>query len=155
VVDLEPTITALRAAMVAALPELGANGVYEAEHADLVPWADFALPYGVILIDEVPRDEAGPLDETWLRPRVQLYYVMSVSGDSVGLRAKLQTLRAALWPTDPLAAANAGQIVSEVGYRPTRYSGGTACSAAPGGSSSTCWWPARERPRSRRAPAGE
>jgi hypothetical protein len=116
VVDLEPTITALRAAMVAALPELGANGVYEAEHADLVPWADFALPYGVILIDEVPRDEAGPLDETWLRPRVQLYYVMSVSGDSVGLRAKLQTLRAALWPTDPLAAANAGQIVSEVGW---------------------------------------
>lgn len=116
-IDLEPLVTRVRTTMVAALSELLTGGVYEAEHADLVPWTDLPVPYGVILIEEVPRYPGSPLGEEWANPQVQIYYVAAVSGDSVSLRAKLLTLRAAFWPgspgTDPLAAASVGQVLSE------------------------------------------
>lgn len=116
-IDIEPLYGTLRSLLVAALPELAAGGIYEAEDADTVPWSDFAVPYAVIVIDEVPRSDFSPLGEEWAQPRVQLYYVAAMAGDSSALRAKLLTVRALFWPgspgTDPLAAAAVGQVLSE------------------------------------------
>lgn len=115
-VDLEPLITQVRVTMVVALSELGTGGVYEAEHADTLPWVDLPVPYAVILIEDVPRSEMSPLDEQWAQPQVQLFYVAAVNGGSSGIRGKLQTLRAAFWPggaADPLATAQVGQVLAE------------------------------------------
>jgi hypothetical protein len=106
VIDLNPLVTELRAKIAATWPELlldSSAGILEAEHADMIAWSDLAVPFAVILLDEV-AESPSPLDEIWYRPEVEIYYVTQVTGGSSGLRSKLSALQAALKPADGAGA---------------------------------------------------
>ena len=114
-IDLNPLISEVRAVIAATWPEVlpdgaggGGGGILEAEHADMVPWSDLALPYAVILIEDVPLSGLAALDELCFAPKVCVFFTDRVRGASTGIRDKLQSLIAAFWPADPLTV---GQLL--------------------------------------------
>ncbi len=82
----------LREAFVAACPQLLGTGVWESEHADFIPWADFDIPFGVILIEEMRSADWGATMDVYQVP-VKMYYIGQVDGPMGSIRTQLETLR--------------------------------------------------------------
>lgn len=116
-VDTAPCIAKLIEVVQATWPDVASNGVFEAEHIDLVPWEELPPPYAIISIDEEMPAAESPLGQIWYRPDIRVFRVDMVRGMNNGIIGKLRTLGAALWPNvpgalDPLASAGVGQIIT-------------------------------------------
>lgn len=73
-------------------PEVVGNNIYEAEHADLIPWEGFTTPYAVLLCEGLMPGEWG-MDNLAYEAEVQIYYVDKTTGSGKLLRPKLELLR--------------------------------------------------------------
>lgn len=89
---LENLYSALRTRINATWTDVTANGIYEAEHVDLIPWADLTPPYAVLTITEMPGGDWGMQNLTY-QPMVEVWYVGQVTGSSGSIRAKLEAMR--------------------------------------------------------------
>lgn len=96
---LETFYDALRAAVAAVWTDAKANGIFEVEHQQMIPWADLTPPCSAILISSMPKTDDWGMTWNAYEPRVELYYVANVAGDSSGIRAKLEAMRDALLTT--------------------------------------------------------
>ena len=106
---LETLYDALRTVVAATWPDVDPDGIFEADHLDMIPWQDLTPPYAVLAIGSMPQDTAtGPADGLCYLPVVDIFYVATVSGPRSAIRAKLEALRDALW-YGPLAL---GQVRS-------------------------------------------
>ena len=99
---LDSLYDALRTVISAAWPDVDADGIFEAEHLDLMPVEDLTPPYAVISVSSMPKNDDWAVDTLAYQPVVDIYIVEAVSGPRSGIRARLEVLRDALWTT-PLA----------------------------------------------------
>lgn len=105
---LESLYTAFRTAISAVWTDVPANGIWETEHIEMIPWEDLTPPYAVILIGDTPvNDTYSPSDCETFAPMVHIYYIAAVSGGSSGIRAKLEALRDYLYANN----LSAGQVI--------------------------------------------
>jgi len=109
---LETLYDALRTVISTVWPEVDADGIFEADHLDMIPWQDLTLPYSVIAISSMPQDtDLASLDSLAYLPVVEIFYVCAVDGPRSPVRAKLEALRDALW-TGPLRIGQVRSIPS-------------------------------------------
>jgi hypothetical protein len=95
---LETLYDGLRTIISAQWPDVDATGIYEADHLDMLPWENLTPPYAVISISSMAQDTTiAAVDALAYLPMVEIYYVALVSGPRSPIRAKLETLRDALW----------------------------------------------------------
>lgn len=106
---LETLITDVRAGVLAGAPDLTANGVYEAEHAEIIPWGELPLPFGVIAI-ELDGDPEWGIRSTAFLATIDVYLVYSELGGSDGVRAKLEAVRDAFAGTERLTQGTTLEI---------------------------------------------
>lgn len=107
---LNDLYTAFREVLAVAWPEVVANNIYEAEHADLIPWADYTIPYAVVLCEGLQAGEWG-MDNLAYEGEVHIYYVAATKGPGTALRPKLEGARDALLHT----SLSTGQVIDITG----------------------------------------
>ena len=96
--------------------EIEPNGVYQAEHVELIPWEDLPTPYAVIFLPEMAPwqgNQEGTSDQSF----VEIYYVAVASGPSSGIRGRLEALATTLWPA---GTADGPLTLGQVLERPQR-----------------------------------
>ena len=104
---LETMYAAFRTAINATWTDVAADGVWEYEHIDMVPWALLTPPMAVILLPAaVETDEWGCRNQSY-NLMTEFYYVTAQVGSSSAIRAKLEAMRDYLIATG-LAA---GQVI--------------------------------------------
>lgn len=109
---LETLYDALRTVISNEWPEVDADGIFEVDHLDMLPWQDIKPPYAVISISSMPQDtENAATDSLSYMPVVEIYYVGDVAGPRSPIRAKLEDLRDVLW-TGPLEIGQVWNIPS-------------------------------------------
>lgn len=111
---LQPLYDALRGSIGRAWPDVVAGGVFEAEHASVIPWADLApnLPIAAIVLTGLASTDLGGMCNQAFLASVDIYRLARVDGPSGNLLPSLEALRDDLyanpltygqfWP-DPLA----------------------------------------------------
>lgn len=104
---LENLYSALRTVIAAEWTDVPDNGIWEAEHAEQIPWEDLTPPYAVIAMAEMPEEDVGLANLAYAIP-CEIYYVSEVKGHSSSIRAKLETLRSYLW--NPANTLSTGQV---------------------------------------------
>lgn len=103
----------LRAVIAATWTDVVADGIYEDEHIEMIPWAELTPPFAAICVDDVPVDaegEWGSANQVY-QPQVGIYYVGAITGGSDPIRGKLEALRDALLA----ATITNGQIIDVTG----------------------------------------
>ncbi len=110
-IDVSGLVDELRTRYVALVPPLGADGVFEVEHLEMVPWSELTLPYGIILCSDFAgtRRTLGGL--AFLAP-VELWYVQAISGPSSGLRTVLETVIDGFWPAPDLTKGQLRDVLA-------------------------------------------
>jgi hypothetical protein len=85
-------IDAVRTQAIVPCPEVIPNGIWEAEHAGMIPWAQLTPPYMAVVWR--PRSDAtfGIASLAYRFP-LTLFYVAEIFGPSGTLRAKGEALR--------------------------------------------------------------
>ena len=94
--------TVARAVIASACPEVVANGIYEAEHADRIPWEEYNLPYAVILVESMTQslDYSGINDVYDVS--LEVFYVCEVGGPVSPIRDALERIRDAFNTADQM-----------------------------------------------------
>lgn len=87
---------ALRAVIAAAWPEVVGAGIYEADHADQVPWARLGVPRAVVTIENTASAPDWYKSGDVYLATVEVYYLCQVNGPLSQIRSKLFTLRRTL-----------------------------------------------------------
>jgi hypothetical protein len=91
---LENAYAALRARINAVWTDVTADGIWETEHLEMIPWEDLTPPYAVIHIASMPlSDEWSSMHASAYNPQIDIYYVAAITGPSGTIRAKLEALR--------------------------------------------------------------
>ena len=70
-----------------------ANGIYETDMIDKIPWETLTPPYAVIAIEEFPESGEGSQDTTNYLPEAHIYYVAATTGPLTTMRDKLSALK--------------------------------------------------------------
>lgn len=96
---LDNLYSALRTVINQAWPDVTPDGIYEADHLDMMPVQDLTPPYAVISITSLPQTDEWAVDTLDYLPLIDIYVVENVSGPRSPIRAKLETLRDLLWAT--------------------------------------------------------
>lgn len=105
---LQDTYTALRTRITATWTDVVTGGVFEAEHIQLVPFADLTLPFAVIVLNRAVAADWGASNQTYI-VQADVYYVATVTGPTGAVLTKLEALRDDLWTTD----LTTGQVMPE------------------------------------------
>lgn len=96
---LTTLMTNCRAAVAAVWTDVPANGIWESEHEELVPWDLLTPPMAAIVLSEVQAtDDFGASNASYV-VGAQFFYAGEVSGPSTSLRTKAEALRDALLST--------------------------------------------------------
>lgn len=99
-IDLESLYVSLRLDIATALPGVVAQGIWEREHIDLVPWESLPdPPFAVITIGEMLEADYG-LDNLCFTLPVDVWLVYAITGDSGALRPQMMTLMNYVWTND-------------------------------------------------------
>lgn len=107
---LNPVFNALRTLIAATWPEVVADGIYEEEKLDAIPWAELTPPYATIMAsDPVATDDWG-LQDYWFTVGCKISCVREVgkSGQWEALRQKVEDMVLAL----NAATLATGQVLS-------------------------------------------
>lgn len=106
--------------IVSACPQIAENlgqngrlaGVWDAQHASMVPWESYNLPYAVTLISSLPVDDEYSSDLDVRIPAVEIYYVDEVRGPLSNIQDALWNIRNAFLavPQDVLQVKSVGDI---------------------------------------------
>ena len=87
---------ALRAVIASAWPEVVSAGIYEADHADQVPWASLGVPRAVVTIGAMTATtEWGSTLDNYIAT-VEITYLCQIAGPLSQIRAKLMGIRRAI-----------------------------------------------------------
>ena len=109
---IEAYYTRLREVVAFACPEVKANGIFETDHADMIPWEDMKPPYAVIAIGQMTgTDQWGTVVGIYETP-VEVYYVAQVSGLLSPVRGALERLRDAFdaWDQDKVQVTMVAEL---------------------------------------------
>jgi len=88
--------TDIRTVIAATWTDVLANGIWEVEHENMVPWGDITPPVASICITTTPlAPDWGAANQIY-NPQVSIHYAGIIAGDSTSIRAKLEALRDAL-----------------------------------------------------------
>lgn len=102
--ELVPQLYAdFREKVIAAWPEVSANGVYGAAHVNMIPWADLELPYAVLHCERFEKEPGWAADTDMWAVAFHVYYVYEPGSQTVAgplaegpispLIERLETLR--------------------------------------------------------------
>jgi hypothetical protein len=83
-------VDAVRAVIAEAWPETKANGIYEHEHVETIPWKELSPPYAVMVLNEFEPIEGGGVD--LYHVPLQIYGVFTGEGEMEPVRVKLAAL---------------------------------------------------------------
>ena len=87
---------ALRAVIAAAWPEVVSAGIYEADHADQVPWSELGVPRAVVAISALTATtEWGSTIDNYIAT-VEITYLCQIEGPLSPIRSKLMAIRRAI-----------------------------------------------------------
>lgn len=89
--------TDIRTVVAATWTDVPAQGIWEDEHIQMVPWERVNLPFASICLDNAPVDngEWGTGNQVYA-VSLSVFYVGNITGDSGPIRDKLEALRDAL-----------------------------------------------------------
>ena len=93
---IEQLYADIRTVVGATWADVLANGIWENEHEQMVPWAELTPPYATICIPDTAMAPDWGVANQIYSPPVSIYYVGLVTGDGNTIRAKLESLRDAL-----------------------------------------------------------
>lgn len=107
---LNDAADAIRHLIATTWPEVVANGVYEVETLDQLPWERLTPPYAAFQCSVPEEDDQWGFEPIWFRIRVRVFYMTEVgeAGQRESLKNKVEALIVALIP-DTLTT---GQVLS-------------------------------------------
>ena len=89
---IDDFITAVRAQVLASWPDVAAEGVYEAEDIERIPFEDLTPPYAVLVMSDLTDAEDGGTANHAYNCDVEAWY-FGATVNPATIRAKLETLR--------------------------------------------------------------
>lgn len=93
---LTQVYTDIRTVVAATWTDVLANGIWEVEHENMVPWGDITPPAASICITTTPLAPDWGVSNQTYQPNVLIYYAGIIAGPSTSIRTKLEVLRDAL-----------------------------------------------------------
>lgn len=89
---LNAFVVALRAGIAAVWTDVVPNGIFEGGQAVDVAWEDYAIPYAVMLVGDLERDDAWGMQNEVYHLEVRVIRVQSIYGGDAPLRTNLGQL---------------------------------------------------------------
>lgn len=94
---LSTLVTDIRAAIATTWTDVKANGIWEAEQLDMIPWEDTTVPFAFFILGQAQSTDEYAADSACYIVNATIGYVGETAGGSSTQRSKVEALRDALF----------------------------------------------------------
>lgn len=104
----------LREVVTAACPEVRGNGIFETDHADMIPWEKMQPPYAVIAMGKVSQSDeySEHIQQDVFEVPVDIYYLALVEGPLSPVRKGLWRIakKFNVWDEEKIKVLSVGEL---------------------------------------------